>query len=104
MARLRPGVSWAFMAPSGALASRALLDLRAAGVRLGALVGLARVGERHADGAALRLLDEVHEIGRALVDGGLECALQRARAVQQRLVVAREQTAGTVVGHGISGE
>ena len=76
-----------------AVLQRALLDLGAGGVGLGALVGLARVAEPRARSSALRLVDEVHEIGRALVDRGLECALRRARALQQRLVVAREQAA-----------
>ena len=83
---------------------RPLLDLGAGGVGLGALVGLARVAEPRAGSSALRLVDEVHEIGGALVDRGLEYTLRGTRALQQRLVVAREQAAGTVMGHGVGRE
>src|SRR6476646_46822 len=80
-----------------AVLQRALLDLGAGGEGLGALFGLSGVAEAHADGGALRLVDEVYEIGRPLVDRRLEFALRRARALYQRLVVAGQQATRTAM-------
>ena len=77
---------------------RALLDLRAREIRLVALLGLAHVRQGAGlDGAAVRLGDDGDEIGGALVDRRLVRPLRRARPLEHRLVVARQQTRLAVV-------
>ena len=70
---------------------RPLLDLGAR--RKGRFAGrrLAHVRQPVGLGGAVRLVDDVHEIGRPLVDRRLELAFRRARAFQHRLVVAGQQ-------------
>ena len=76
----------------------ALIDLRAGEIRFVAFVGLAYVRQGAGlDGAAVGLGDDRDEVGGALVDRGLVRPLRRARCLEHRLVVARQQAGLDVV-------
>jgi hypothetical protein len=81
-----------------------LLDLRAGGIGLQTLVGFAGMGERCALGAALRFIDEVHEIGRAFVERCLEHRRGGPRALNKGFIIAREKPGRPTVEKGVGCE
>ena len=69
-----------------------MLDLRTCHVGHKAVSGLSQMSELMALCTAFAFRDDVHKVGRALVDRCLKDAGRRARSLDQRLVVACEKS------------